>query len=210
MIFSWDSTMARTRSTNSGEGGWPSRGLMVSRAALIPADAGSSVVTLLGFKLAAQAPDREHPFGHGRAEYVQRVDGLPGGVDPGPQDEQRHHRAAPSVDLQADAAERQLSEDLGCRATIHMDPVVTDDGLHGLFFSCSQMVLIIHIPSPPPPRRRRLDGPVKELTGERGTYRSRAVILATGVSRAAPLKGEAELLGRGVSYCATCDGIRIS
>ena len=28
-----------------------------------------------------------------------------------------------------DAAERQLSEDLGCRATIHMDPVVTDDGL---------------------------------------------------------------------------------
>ena len=33
-------------------------------------DAGSSVVTLLGFKLAAQAPDREHPFGHGRAEYV--------------------------------------------------------------------------------------------------------------------------------------------
>jgi thioredoxin reductase (NADPH) len=33
-----------------------------------------------------------------------------------------------------------------------------------------------------------------------------AVILATGVSRAAPLKGEEELLGRGVSYCATCDG----
>ncbi|MBD5084934.1 MAG: NAD(P)/FAD-dependent oxidoreductase [Clostridiales bacterium] len=34
-----------------------------------------------------------------------------------------------------------------------------------------------------------------------------AVILALGVSRAAPLKGEAELLGRGVSYCATCDGM---
>ncbi len=34
-----------------------------------------------------------------------------------------------------------------------------------------------------------------------------AVILAVGVSRAAPLKGEAELLGRGVSYCATCDGM---
>ena len=34
-----------------------------------------------------------------------------------------------------------------------------------------------------------------------------AVILATGVSRAAPLKGELELLGRGVSYCATCDGM---
>ena len=33
-------------------------------------DAGSSVVTLLGFKLAAQAPDSDHPFGHGRMEYV--------------------------------------------------------------------------------------------------------------------------------------------
>lgn len=34
-----------------------------------------------------------------------------------------------------------------------------------------------------------------------------AVILAMGVARAAPLKGELELLGRGVSYCATCDGM---
>jgi thioredoxin reductase (NADPH) len=34
-----------------------------------------------------------------------------------------------------------------------------------------------------------------------------AVILATGVSRAAPLSGEERLLGRGVSYCATCDGM---
>lgn len=33
-------------------------------------DAGSSVVTLLGFKLAAQKPDSRHPFGHGRMEYV--------------------------------------------------------------------------------------------------------------------------------------------
>lgn len=33
-------------------------------------DAGSSVVTLLGFKLAAKIPDRDHPFGHGRLEYV--------------------------------------------------------------------------------------------------------------------------------------------
>jgi len=33
-------------------------------------DAGSSVVTLLGFKLAAQAPDKGHPFGHGRLEYI--------------------------------------------------------------------------------------------------------------------------------------------
>lgn len=34
-----------------------------------------------------------------------------------------------------------------------------------------------------------------------------ALILALGVSRAAPLKGEEDLLGRGVSYCATCDGM---
>ncbi len=33
-------------------------------------DAGSSVVALLGFKLAAQKPDRDHPFGHGRMEYI--------------------------------------------------------------------------------------------------------------------------------------------
>ena len=33
-------------------------------------DAGSSVVTLLGFKLANQKPDSDHPFGHGRMEYI--------------------------------------------------------------------------------------------------------------------------------------------
>lgn len=33
-------------------------------------DAGSSVVTLIGFKLAGTKPDTEHPFGHGRIEYV--------------------------------------------------------------------------------------------------------------------------------------------
>ena len=33
-------------------------------------DAGSSVVTLLGFKLAAKKPHRDHPYGHGRIEYV--------------------------------------------------------------------------------------------------------------------------------------------
>ena len=34
-----------------------------------------------------------------------------------------------------------------------------------------------------------------------------AVVLACGVSQAKPVPGEAELLGRGVSYCATCDGM---
>ena len=33
-------------------------------------DAGSSFVTLVGFQLAGQKPDSQHPFGHGRMEYV--------------------------------------------------------------------------------------------------------------------------------------------
>ena len=34
------------------------------------ADAGSSIITLLGFRLARQKPDIKHPFGHGRIEYI--------------------------------------------------------------------------------------------------------------------------------------------
>ena len=33
-------------------------------------DAGASIVTLLGFRLAGHKPDTEHPFGHGRIEYI--------------------------------------------------------------------------------------------------------------------------------------------
>lgn len=33
-------------------------------------DAGSSFVTLLGFTLASRKPDSDHPFGHGRMEYI--------------------------------------------------------------------------------------------------------------------------------------------
>lgn len=33
-------------------------------------DAGSSVISLIGFRLASQKPDPEHPFGHGRFEYI--------------------------------------------------------------------------------------------------------------------------------------------
>lgn len=33
-------------------------------------DAGSSIITLIGFRLAGQKADDEHPFGHGRAEYL--------------------------------------------------------------------------------------------------------------------------------------------
>ena len=38
-------------------------------------------------------------------------------------------------------------------------------------------------------------------------YAGRALILATGAAQPKPFPGEAELLGRGVSYCATCDGM---
>ena len=37
------------------------------------ADAGSSIVTLLGMRLANLKPDPDHPFGHGRIEYITGV-----------------------------------------------------------------------------------------------------------------------------------------
>ena len=36
-------------------------------------DAGSSIVTLVGFKLSSAPPDAEHPFGHGRMEYLSTL-----------------------------------------------------------------------------------------------------------------------------------------
>ncbi|MDN5919589.1 MAG: thioredoxin-disulfide reductase [Pseudonocardia sp.] len=52
-----------------------------------------------------------------------------------------------------------------------------------------------------------LDGPVKEVVVGGETFRSRAVILAMGAApRYLYVPGEQELLGRGVSSCATCDG----
>ncbi|MDR2770825.1 MAG: FAD-dependent oxidoreductase [Clostridiales Family XIII bacterium] len=50
------------------------------------------------------------------------------------------------------------------------------------------------------------EGETKLLTGAKGSYRGRTLIVATG---AAPMHigcpGERELVGKGVSYCATCD-----
>ena len=43
------------------------------------------------------------------------------------------------------------------------------------------------------------------LQGGKEIYESTCVILATGVVAGKPLPGEEKLLGRGVSYCATCD-----
>lgn len=36
-------------------------------------DAGSSIITIIGTKLAGKAPDKQHPFGHGRAEYLSAM-----------------------------------------------------------------------------------------------------------------------------------------
>ncbi|MFI7345952.1 thioredoxin-disulfide reductase [Streptomyces sp. NPDC049936] len=53
-----------------------------------------------------------------------------------------------------------------------------------------------------------LRGPIKEVTDSAGTvHRARAVIVATGSGyRKLGLPREEELSGRGVSWCATCDG----
>jgi thioredoxin reductase (NADPH) len=52
-----------------------------------------------------------------------------------------------------------------------------------------------------------LTGEIKIVSTDTDTYRARAVILATGSAyRKLGLPREAELSGRGVSWCATCDG----
>lgn len=51
-----------------------------------------------------------------------------------------------------------------------------------------------------------LEGPVKKIVCTNGTYESRAVIIATGASpKPIGCKNEAEFVGKGVSFCATCD-----
>jgi thioredoxin reductase (NADPH) len=52
----------------------------------------------------------------------------------------------------------------------------------------------------------KLDSVVKEVFTMDKTYSGKAVIIATGsMGRKAAIPGEAEFLGRGVSYCAICD-----
>ena len=51
-----------------------------------------------------------------------------------------------------------------------------------------------------------LNGKFGVATNEGGYYESRTVILACGVENVKQIQGESEFLGRGVSYCATCDG----
>ncbi|KPU27072.1 thioredoxin reductase [Caloranaerobacter sp. TR13] len=51
-----------------------------------------------------------------------------------------------------------------------------------------------------------LEGKIKVLKGEKGEYRAKTVIVATGAKpRQLNCPGEKEFTGKGVSYCATCD-----
>lgn len=52
-----------------------------------------------------------------------------------------------------------------------------------------------------------LDGSMKHLTGRKGEYEARCVIIATGAAaRPIGCENEEKFTGRGISYCATCDG----
>ena len=52
----------------------------------------------------------------------------------------------------------------------------------------------------------KLDEDVKTLVGDKGSYTAKTVVIATGAfPRLLGCKGEKELTGKGVSYCATCD-----
>ena len=51
--------------------GWLSHSIAIMADAFNNlSDAGSSLILLFGFRLSGQKPDPEHPFGHGRLEYV--------------------------------------------------------------------------------------------------------------------------------------------
>lgn len=52
----------------------------------------------------------------------------------------------------------------------------------------------------------RLDGEIKEVYTFDHAYQGKTIIIATGsMGRKPAIKGEAEFLGKGVSYCAICD-----
>ncbi len=52
-----------------------------------------------------------------------------------------------------------------------------------------------------------VSGEWKTVFTPEGTFKGRALVVASGaMGRPASFKGEADFLGRGVSYCATCDG----
>jgi len=53
----------------------------------------------------------------------------------------------------------------------------------------------------------RVEGDIKRVILEEGDYFSRAIIVATGASpNRLGVEGEGRLIGRGISFCGTCDG----
>ncbi len=53
----------------------------------------------------------------------------------------------------------------------------------------------------------QLEGDVKVLKGDKGEYKAKTVLVASGATpRFLGVPGEKEFTGKGVSYCATCDG----
>ncbi len=52
----------------------------------------------------------------------------------------------------------------------------------------------------------KVEGEWKEVVAAGFPFRARVVVVATGLVQRLGVPGEEELLGRGVSYCATCDG----
>lgn len=56
-------------------------------------------------------------------------------------------------------------------------------------------------------RKNSPSAPLKRIIGQKGTYLTRTVIIASGaVHRKLGVPGEEAFTGMGVSYCATCDG----
>ncbi len=54
----------------------------------------------------------------------------------------------------------------------------------------------------------KLDGPIKEIVTDEGTFQGKTVVLATGASpRLLGLPGEQALRSHGMAYCAACDGM---
>ena len=56
--------------------------------------------------------------------------------------------------------------------------------------------------------RLKLDGPIKEAETSEGTFQAKTLVVATGANpRLLGVPGEQTLTGRGVHYCAACDGM---
>ncbi|MDD4237653.1 MAG: NAD(P)/FAD-dependent oxidoreductase [Desulfotomaculaceae bacterium] len=52
----------------------------------------------------------------------------------------------------------------------------------------------------------RSEGDIFSLQTKESEYQARTIIITTGVTVAELVEGEREFIGKGVSYCATCDG----